>query len=102
MPIADPDDIAAMKLAAVAGRGSRKGFVDLYVYAHEIAPLEHGLATFRDKYRGVNVDSYHVLRSLTFFDDAEAEAMPDLLIPVTWDEIKTFFAAEATRLFRSL
>ena len=41
-------------------------------------------------------------RSLTFFDDAEAEAMPDLLIGVTWTEIKAFFAAEATRLFRSL
>ena len=39
LPLADPDDIAAMKLAAVAGRGSRKDFVDLYVYAHEIAPL---------------------------------------------------------------
>jgi len=38
--VADPDDIAAMKLAAVAGRGSRKDFVDLYAYAHEIAPLE--------------------------------------------------------------
>ena len=102
VPIADPDDIAAMKLAAVAGRGSRKDFVDLYVYAHQIAPLEEALARFREKYRGVSVDPYHVLRSLTFFDDAEAEAMPDLLIGVTWNEIKAFFAAEAARLFRSL
>jgi hypothetical protein len=29
--LADPEDIAAMKLAALAGRGSRKDFVDLYV-----------------------------------------------------------------------
>ena len=91
-----------MKLAAVAGRGSRKDFVDLYVYAHEIAPLHQVLARFRNKYRGVTVDPYHVLRSLTFFEDAEAEAMPDLLIGVTWDEIKAFFKAEGTRLFREL
>jgi predicted nucleotidyltransferase component of viral defense system len=100
--VADPDDIAAMKLAAVAGRGSRKDFVDLYVYAHEIAPLEQALARFRDKYRGVTVDPYHLLRSLTFFEDAQAEAMPDLLLRVTWDEIKAFFRAEATRLVREL
>ena len=102
VPLADPDDIAAMKLAAVAGRGSRKDFVDLYVYARNVAPLRQALAWFRDKYRGVTVDPYHVLRSLTFFDDAEAEAMPELLIALTWDEIKAFFRAEAARLFRSL
>ena len=28
------------------------------------------------KYRGVTVDPYHLLRSLTFFEDAEAETMP--------------------------
>ncbi len=100
--LADPEDIAAMKLAALAGRGSRKDFVDLYFYARQLAPLEHALDRFREKYRGVSVDPYHLLRSLTFFDDAEAEAMPDLLVGVTWDEIKTFFTSEAIRLFREL
>jgi hypothetical protein len=102
LPLADPEDIAAMKLAALAGRGSRKDFVDLYFHARRIAPLEHTFERFREKYRGVSVDPYHLLRSLTFFDDAEAEAMPDLLVQVTWDEIKAFFRAEAARLFRDL
>ncbi len=100
--LADPDDIAAMKLSALAGRGSRKDFVDLYFYAREVAPLQSAMDRFREKYRGIRVDPYHLLRSFTFFDDAEAEAMPDLLIQVTWDEIKAFFRAEATRLFRDL
>ncbi|MGH7319667.1 MAG: nucleotidyl transferase AbiEii/AbiGii toxin family protein [Candidatus Rokuibacteriota bacterium] len=102
LPIADPEDIAAMKLAALAGRGSRKDFVDLYVYARQVAPLERLFAQFREKYRSVRVDPYHLLRSLTFFDDAEAEVMPELLIAATWDEIKAFFQAEAARLFREL
>ena len=55
---------------------------------------------FKEKYRGVTVDPYHLLRSLTFFDDAEAEIMPDLLQPGTWDEVKVFFRTEAIRLFR--
>lgn len=102
LPLADPEDIAAMKLAALSGRGSRKDFVDLYVYVQEIAPLRQILDRFREKYRGITVDPYHLLRSLTFFDDAEAEAMPELLRGVTWDEIKAFFRAEAARLFREL
>ena len=102
VPLADPDDIAAMKLAALAGRGSRKDFVDLYVYAREVAPLEQLFGRFREKYRGVRMDPYHLLRSLTFFDDAESEATPDLVAPMTWEEIKAFFRAEATRLFRAL
>lgn len=91
-----------MKLSAVAGRGSRRDFVDLYVYVQEIAPLEQAFARFRDKYRRVTVDPYHLLRSLTFFEDAEADAMPDLLLRVTWDKIKAFFRPEATRLAREL
>lgn len=100
--IADPDDIAAMKLSALSGRGSRKDFVDLYVYAQEIAPLERVFERFRTKYRGIHVDPYHLLRSLTFFDDAESEAMPDVLQPIRWDAIKSFFRTEAARLFRTL
>lgn len=102
LPIADPEDIAAMKLSAVAGRGSRKDFVDLYVYAREVAPLERVFEQFRAKYRGIRVDPYHLLRSLTFFEDAEAEAMPEVVRPVTWDEVKAFFRAEAARLFHGL
>lgn len=102
LPLADPEDIAAMKLAALAGRGSRKDFVDLYFYARRIAPLEQIFERFREKYRGVSTDPYHLLRSLTFFDDASAEAMPELLAEVTWTEIEAFFRAEAARLFRTL
>jgi len=76
--------------------------VDLYFYAREIAPLEQVFARFREKYRGVSVDVHHLLRSLTFFDDAEGEAMPELVVAVTWDEIKAFFRTEAARLFREL
>jgi hypothetical protein len=102
IPIADPEDVAAMKLSALAGRGSRKDFVDLYVYAQEVAPLEDVFERFRAKYHGIHVDPYHLLRSLTFFDDAEGEAMPEVLRPIRWDEVKSFFRAEAARLFRTL
>ncbi len=58
------------------------------------------LDRFRQKYRGVRVDLDHLLRSLTFFDDAEAEAMPERSIPETREDVKAFFRTEAARLFR--
>ena len=48
------------------------------------------------------MDPYHLVRSLTFFEDAEAETLPDMLVPLAWDQITAFFRAEATRLFRTL
>jgi Nucleotidyl transferase AbiEii toxin, Type IV TA system len=102
LPVADAEDIAAMKLSALAGRGARKDFVDLYVYAQEVAPLEQVFERFREKYRGISVDPYHLIRSLTFFDDAESEPMPEVVARTSWDEIKAFFRTEATRLFRDL
>lgn len=35
-------------------------------------------------------------------DDAEAEVMPELTEGVGWEEIKSFFRAEARRLFHAL
>ena len=100
--LADVDDIAAMKISALAGRGSRKDFVDLYVYARDVAPLDQAFVRFREKYRGVTVDPYHLLRSLSFFEDAEAEAMPEVLGDIPWEIVKAFFRAEAARLYREL
>jgi len=94
-------DIAAMKVSAVAGRGSRRDFVDLYCICAHAMPLADVLALFAEKFRGVPYERYHVLKSLTFFDDAEAEPMPTMLQPASWDEIKQFFLTEAPALLRA-
>jgi len=88
-----------MKLSAIAGRGSRKDFVDLYFICREGMSLASVLQLFDEKFRNVPCERYHVLKSLTFFDDAEAEVMPQMLRPATWKEIKQFFVAEAPALF---
>ena len=98
--IASMLDIAAMKLTAIAGRGSRKDFIDLYFVCRKGIALEEVLDTVAKRYRRVEYDSYHILRSLTYFDDAEKEAMPEMLIDVDWKQVKEFFRGEARRLFR--
>jgi hypothetical protein len=93
-------DIAAMKLSAIAGRGSRKDFMDLYCICRRELNLAQILQLFDEKFRGIPYERYHVMKSLTYFDDAEAEPMPEMVQPVSWDEVKRFFLAEAPGLLR--
>jgi len=80
-----------MKIAAIAGRGSRKDFVDLYVACTESLTLREAMSAFERKFGEVPYERYHVLKSLTYFDDAEAELMPEMLNQVTWEQITEFF-----------
>lgn len=96
--LASDSDIAAMKIEAVAGRGSRKDFVDLRMLCRAGLSMEAAFGFFERKYGTQRTDRYHRLRALAYFDDAEREPMPDMRIPFDWDEAKRFFTAEATRL----
>ena len=83
--LADIPDIAAMKLAAVTNRGTRKDFVDVYFLLQHHS-LQQLLDWYAEKYPDGN--DYLVLRSLVYFDDAELDPMPNMLEPVTWAEIR--------------
>ena len=89
LPLASRDDIAAMKLAALTARGARKDFIDLWTLLTRRNTLEHYLEAFEAKYS--NRDLGHVLRSLTYFDDAEDEPWPQLIVPVDWEGLKEDF-----------
>ena len=86
LPLASREDIAAMKLAAIASRGSRKDFIDLWLLATRYWPLSDCLELYRKKFAARDIG--HVVRSLTYFDDADEEPPLRLLIDVDWDEIK--------------
>lgn len=80
-------DIAAMKLEAIAGRGSKKDFVDMYFLLQQYS-LEEILSLHALKY-GVGLNNqYHHLKSLVYFADAEDEAMPLMVIPLKWEDVK--------------
>jgi len=83
--LASIEDIAAMKLAAIAQRGSRKDFVDLFALGRSLS-LEDMLALYRRKY-GVR-DVGHVIFALSYFDDADTERMPMMLRRWKWPEVR--------------
>ena len=94
-------DLAAMKVLAVAQRGSRRDFVDLFVLHHHAGlPLERALALFQQKYAGQNYSLAHVIKALGYLEDAESEPMPKMLQPLRWDEVRSFFLSESRRLMR--
>ncbi len=95
MHIADIRDIALMKLIAVSGRGSRKDFVDLYMILRSDSSLQDFFRLLPEKYGTSRANTYHILKSLTYFDDAENEPMPNMLEPFDWQECKSFFIREA-------
>ena len=86
LPLASREDIVAMKLAAIASRGSRKDFIDLWLLVTRYWPLSDCLELYRKKFAARDIG--HVVRSLTYFDDADEEPPLRLLIDVDWEEIK--------------
>lgn len=77
--------------AAVAGRGARKDFVDLHGLCTGPISLSAALDAFDHRYATRGYDRYHLLRSLSYFHDAEQDPMPALTPPVPWEEIRGYF-----------
>ena len=74
--MATDKDIAAMKLSAITNRGTKKDFIDLYFLLKKYT-LEELLTFYSLKYN--DSSTFMVLKSLTWFEDAEIEAAPRIL-----------------------
>lgn len=96
--VADPRDIAIMKVVAIGGRGSRKDFVDLYFFLRSGGALDALMALLRRRFTNIDYNEYHLLKSLVFFDDAEREPMPRMLRRTSWRDVKETIIAEVRRL----
>jgi hypothetical protein len=83
--LATIDDIAAMKLNAIIGRGSKKDFIDLFFILKD-----YSLATIMGFYTKKYNDgsAFLVLKSLIYFEDAEIEEMPFMFNNITWQTVK--------------
>ncbi len=100
--VAGLPDLALMKLAAIGQRGRKRDFVDLYHICHSGYALHDLLSRMPEKFPQVTYPSYHLLRSLAYFTDAEADPTPSMLVPFDWAEIKQFFECEVKRLIKEL
>ncbi|MBI2028963.1 nucleotidyl transferase AbiEii/AbiGii toxin family protein [Candidatus Gottesmanbacteria bacterium] len=96
--LAHPEDIGAMKIAAIMDRGSKKDFIDLYFLSQRGINLEECFNIYNKKYKALGNNLYSIITSLSYFVDAEVAEMPIMLLKVNWEEVKAFFRKEAVRL----
>jgi hypothetical protein len=88
-----------MKLSAIAARGAARDFWDLHtMLVGGVAGGSLGTALERFRKKFTSDDIGHVVRSLAYFGDAEAEPLPGGLGAAQWSAIKAWFAHEVAAL----
>lgn len=103
IPIADPLDIAAMKIIAITQRGLKRDFVDLYCLLQSI-PFFQIARHAHSRYGKGRIHPMVVGKALVYFADAEGE--PDPVYPegkpLAWKKIRTFFERHLKQLVLDL
>lgn len=87
--LASDKDIAAMKINAIEGRGSKKDFIDLYFLLKRYT-LQEILDFYCRKYPESSV--FRAILSLSYFDDADFQMMPKMFMDGDWDLIKNYLS----------
>jgi hypothetical protein len=78
-------DIGAMKISAIAGRGTKKDFIDLF-FLLKYFDLTQLIEFYQHKF---DIDDiFHVVRSLTYFEDAEEYPQPQMYVGFNWKTAK--------------
>ncbi len=79
-------DIACLKIDAIAGRGAMKDFYDLYFILQHFT-LKEVLDWYSEMYKHQTL--FHILKSLTYFEDAEDNALPIIFDEkISWALVK--------------
>lgn len=92
-----PHDIAAMKIIAISQRGRKRDFVDLFWYCQNREPLFDIIQRATSQFSGQEKNINHILRSLTYFNDAEDDPMPKNFFKANWKLIKMFLKSEVVK-----
>lgn len=95
-PIASLKDLAAMKLDAILGRGTKRDLIDIYFLSQKLN-LKKLLNFYQEKYGNLEERELMLKKALVFFADANKDEMPDMLVKADWDSIKKWFVSEVVR-----
>lgn len=93
-------DLGLMKLGAIISRGTRRDFVDLYLLCRAL-PLAELLHRAEDKFGHVRDFPLQALKGLADLSQIEGEPMPRLALPLEWEEVEAWLAAEVRELGRA-
>lgn len=91
--LASLEDLSAMKLDTVISRGTRRDLIDIYFLAQKFS-LSSMFEFYDRKFGNFKDREIMIKKALIYFEDAEKDETPDMLIPFDWNELKTFFKKE--------
>lgn len=83
-------DIACMKLSAILSRGTKRDFIDFYFLLQKMN-IREVLIDYKNKFGENNFNLPLIKKSLIFFEDAEEQLPPVMIIKTEWNDIKKFF-----------
>ena len=95
-------DIAAMKVNAIAGNGTRsKDFVDLYFLLDQYT-VDQMLMFYHKKYNDRN--TFHALKSLNYFEEVDLSDWPVLITnkKLTWNIVKATIDKQCKEYIKKL
>ncbi len=89
--VLDASDIAVMKIIAISQRGKKRDFFDLYFYVNTKEPLLDVLKRVDSQFPNLAHNYHHILKSLTYFEEAEEDPQPQIFFNASWENIKQYF-----------
>jgi predicted nucleotidyltransferase component of viral defense system len=91
-----PEDLAGMKLNAIANRGVKKDFYDLFFLMEQYS-LPRLIELFSEKFK--TQDVFGLVRSLSYFADADNNDEVVLLKnkSLTWEKVKQHISSEVRK-----
>jgi len=92
--VADLKDIVAEKIKTISQRGSKRDFIDLYAVLKMKYSVPEVCNLFKQRFKRSDINLYHVVKSLVFFEYADQEPSPVIALAGDdwkWENIKSFF-----------
>ncbi len=97
LKLASIPDLCAMKLDTIIGRGTKRDYVDIY-FLSQSHSLTEMLSFYEIKYGNLEEKEIMIKKALVFFDEADTDEMPQMLIETDWEKTKQWFLHEAKSL----
>jgi len=88
VPLAGVLDIASMKVSAISSRGSKKDFIDLF-FVLEKYDLNQVFEAFDKKFKNIDYQKLHLIKSISYFSDAQEDPDPDMTDIFDWEKAKS-------------
>lgn len=97
IPIASIKDLGVIKLDVITSRGTKRDLIDIYFIAKAYG-LSEMFAWYEKKYKNLLDRQLMIKKALVYFNDAEEDEMPQMIIPCEWVDVKNFLQKEVSQM----